>query len=40
MLTICFDEYKDLLDAKRSKIDPINLTRNDYDHDERYKKTR
>ena len=38
LLGIYFDEYIDLLDAKRSKMDPkfdpTNLTQDEYDYDE------
>ena len=40
MLGTCFDEYYDLADAKRSKMDPkedpTNLTLDAYDYSEEY----
>ena len=42
LLTTCFDEYNDLSDAKRNKMnlkyDSANLALDEYDYSERYKK--
>lgn len=42
LLTTCFDEYNDLSDAKRNKMnlkyDSANLALDEYDYSEWYKK--